>query len=65
MASLTEREREVLQLVADGLTNKSISERLHITVKAVEFHLQNIKYKLVADTKANAVAEGIRSKEIA
>ncbi len=43
---LTPREREVLQLIIEGSSNKAIAERLHISVKTVETHRQNIGTKL-------------------
>ena len=43
---LTAREREVLDLVVGGLSNKEIAERLSVTVAAVRFHLKHIYQKL-------------------
>jgi DNA-binding NarL/FixJ family response regulator len=42
LAELTEREREVLALMAEGRTNKAIAERLWITEHTVEKHIKNI-----------------------
>lgn len=46
LASLTQREREVLQLLIDGRQNREIADTLCISVKTVEFHRANIKDKL-------------------
>ncbi len=46
MEELTPREREVLELVVHGLSNKEISDRLSVTVAAVRFHLKHIYQKL-------------------
>ena len=53
---LTEREIEVLYLVADGLTNSEIAERLPISVRTVERHLTNIYLKLGVSGKAARAA---------
>ncbi len=46
MHTLTAREREVAALVADGLSNREISDRLFVTEKTVETHLASIFAKL-------------------
>lgn len=43
---LSKREKEVLKLISDGFENKSISKKLFISIKTVEFHKENIKQKL-------------------
>ena len=62
---LTVREREVLQLLAEGLSTKNIAARLHVSVKTVETHRQHIMEKLdthsIADLIKYAVREGITS----
>lgn len=53
---LTEREREILSLIADGLTNAEIAERLVISIKTVRNHVANIFSKLqVADRTQAAI----------
>jgi DNA-binding NarL/FixJ family response regulator len=62
---LTDREREVLQLVAEGNTTKQIAEELHVSVKTVESHRQNMMDKLeirsIAELTKYAVREGLTS----
>jgi DNA-binding NarL/FixJ family response regulator len=53
---LTEREREVLQLVAQGLSSKLIARQLSIAAGTVNYHLATIFNKLGVDTRAQAVA---------
>jgi DNA-binding NarL/FixJ family response regulator len=52
--SLTEREREVLALIADGLSNKEIAQRLFVTVRTADFHVSNILRKLDAVSRVEA-----------
>jgi DNA-binding NarL/FixJ family response regulator len=52
VAELTEREREVLSLVAEGLSNRAIAARLFITERTVEAHVKQIFLKLDLDPKA-------------
>jgi DNA-binding NarL/FixJ family response regulator len=51
---LTERELEVLKLVAEGLSNKEIAQALRITVRTVDFHLSNILRKLGVASRVEA-----------
>src|SRR5713226_18984 len=57
---LSEREREVLRLVADGLSNKQIARSLGITERTVKFHVTSIFNKLGAENRAQAVALAIQ-----
>jgi ATP/maltotriose-dependent transcriptional regulator MalT len=57
---LTTREREVLVLVADGLSNREIGGRLDISEHTVKFHLAAIFGKLGVSTRAEAVQRGMR-----
>jgi DNA-binding NarL/FixJ family response regulator len=54
MEDLTEREREVLELVMHGLGNKAIADRLGVTVAAVKWHLQHIYEKLHVHSRTEA-----------
>ena len=53
---LTPREAEVLDLVADGLTNRQIGERLFITPKTAGLHVSHILAKLNVDSRVKAAA---------
>lgn len=61
---LTPREREVLGLLADGLTNRSIAERLDIGLSTVKFHLTSLLGKFAAGTRTELVVRAIRSGDI-
>ena len=54
---LTQRERQVLRLVADGLPTKQIARELSISERTVKFHVTSIMRKLDADNRAQAVAQ--------
>lgn len=59
------REREVLQLLAEGLTSSEIAQRLHVSTSTVETHRRNLMRKLdlhnVAELTKYAVREGLTS----
>jgi len=57
LSTLTEREREVLELLAQGLTNKEIAQRLVITTNTVKRHLKAIFEKLNVHTRSAATAK--------
>jgi len=57
LSALTEREREVLDLLAQGLTNKEIAEKLVITTNTVKRHLKAIFEKLNVHTRSAATAK--------
>lgn len=59
-AALTAREREVLQLMAQGLPNKQIAARLSISLHTVKFHVASILSKLEASSRTEAVTQGAR-----
>ncbi len=56
--ALSERELEVLQLVAEGLTNQEIAARLYLSLHTVKVHVRNIIAKLGASNRTQAVAMG-------
>jgi len=53
--SLTDREQEVLSLLAQGLTNKDIAQSLFLSVRTIEAHLRNIYGKLDVNSRTEAV----------
>lgn len=59
-ALLTEREHEVLRLLADGLSAPAIASRLYLGTSTVKTHLGNLYAKLGVNDRAAAVAEGMR-----
>jgi len=58
--SLTQREREILQLLADGMSNADVAGRLFISQETVKSHVRHILAKLEADTRTHAVAIALR-----
>jgi NarL family two-component system response regulator LiaR len=61
-ADLTQRERELLALMAQGLSNQEISNRLAIAMPTVKFHVTNILAKLHADNRTEAVLTALKHK---
>lgn len=61
-SELTNREREILQFIAEGSTNHQISQKLYISVRTVEFHRANIIEKLGVHDTANLVKRAIQMK---
>jgi len=59
-AILTEREREVLELVARGLSNQDIADTLTITLKTVKTHVSNILHKLGLESRVQAALYALR-----
>jgi DNA-binding NarL/FixJ family response regulator len=59
---LTAREREVIRLVGDGMSNKQIASTLGITERTAKFHVRQIMSKLGADNRAQAVALATRRR---
>ncbi|MGH2662042.1 MAG: response regulator [Actinomycetota bacterium] len=62
--TLTERELEILQLLAFGYTNRDIGARLYISPDTVKTHLEHIYQKLGATDRTAAVAEAMRRRLI-
>jgi two-component system nitrate/nitrite response regulator NarL len=61
---LTDREREILRLIADGKSFREIAAELYLGVTTVKTHVQHIYDKLHVSDRAAAVAEGIRRRVI-
>jgi DNA-binding NarL/FixJ family response regulator len=57
---LTAREREILQLLADGMSNNEVAQKLFISQETVKSHVRHILTKLEADTRTHAVAIALR-----
>jgi two-component system, NarL family, response regulator DegU len=62
--TLTDRELEILQLLAFGYTNRDIGERLYISPDTVKTHLEHVYQKLGASDRTAAVAEAFRRRLI-
>ena len=62
--TLTQREREVLRLLADGLSNEEIGKQLFISPETVRTHVRKAMTKLEADTRTQAVAIALRQSII-
>lgn len=61
-SDLTQRERKLLSLMAHGLPNQEISQRLEIGLPTVKFHVTNILSKLHASNRTSAVLAALRHK---
>jgi DNA-binding NarL/FixJ family response regulator len=59
-AELTERERQVVALLAEGLSNKLVADRLGISDHTAKFHVNGVMAKLGASTRTEAVVEAVR-----
>ena len=59
LAQLTRREREVLSLLAEGLTNQGIASRLNVSLNTVASHLKNVYPKLHVSSRAQAAAYAV------
>jgi len=63
LAELSDREREVLHLMAAGLTNRQIAAELTVTVNTIKKHTQNIFTKLNVESRTAAVARAFKRDE--
>jgi two-component system, NarL family, nitrate/nitrite response regulator NarL len=60
VGQLTDRERQVVTLLAEGLSNKLIADRLGISDHTAKFHVNGVMAKLGAGTRTEAVVEAVR-----
>ncbi len=60
---MTKREREVIHLVADGLTNKDIAQKLNLSTFTVKSHIHNILDKLALHTRVQIAKYAHTSEE--
>lgn len=56
LAQLTERERETLAALAQGLTNRQLAKELSVSLNTVKFHLKNLYEKMGVENRAQAIA---------
>lgn len=59
---LTPRQREILQLIAEGHSSKAIAETLHVSVKTIEFHKSNIRRQLGVRKPAELVRYAVKHR---
>jgi DNA-binding NarL/FixJ family response regulator len=64
LAGLSDRERQILSMLADGVPNKEIAARLFLSPETIRTHVRNAMRKLDADTRTQAVALAIRERLI-
>lgn len=57
---LTAREREILALLVDGLSNKEIAQRLVVSPRTIETHVERVLGKLEVGSRSRAIAKALR-----
>ena len=63
LASLTDQERRILELIAEGLTNRQIAERIHLAEKTVKNYVSNVLSKLGMERRTQAAVYAARLSE--
>ncbi len=63
-SQLTAREKEILTLITQGMTNEAIAEKLFISIQTVRNHIKNIYDKLQVHSRAQVVVKAFREKLI-
>lgn len=61
---LTEREAEILKILVDGKSYKTIAESLHVSLSTVKFHIKNIYLKLQVSSKEDAISKARSEKMV-
>jgi DNA-binding NarL/FixJ family response regulator len=64
VVELTEREREILQWIADGLSNKEVARKLSLSLYTVKNHVSNIISKLKATDRKDAVRRALDAQAL-
>ncbi len=64
MPALSKREREIMDLLAQGLTGEQVAERLVLSSETVKTHIRNAMTKLEASTRVHAIAIALRDGEL-
>ena len=54
-SGLSERQHEVLQLVASGMRNQEIADQLYLSIRTVKFHIENVYQKLGVRSRTEAI----------
>jgi DNA-binding NarL/FixJ family response regulator len=60
--ALSQREKEILSLLVDGLSKKQIAEKLYLSHHTVDSHIRNIYAKLEVHSRSSAISKAIREK---
>jgi DNA-binding CsgD family transcriptional regulator len=63
-STLSDRELEVFLLLAEGLTDAEIGQKLNISSKTVNYHVENVKRRLGAKNRVQAIATALRRRLI-
>ena len=61
LSNLTNRERQVIKLVAEGHSNRIIGEKLDISTHTAKFHVNNLLQKLNVENRAALAAQAVRA----
>lgn len=61
---LSDREREILLLCAEGLSDEKIAQRLNLSAKTINYHVENVKRRLDAANRVQMIAIVLRRRWI-
>ena len=56
---LTQREQQILELVADGLSSKQVAQQIGIAPRTVDRHIENLRHKMGARNKSHLIAKAV------